>query len=146
VDGNEKIIATLGTQATLGDKRLYIKASGEKTLDMQDYKHAMVRHTKPYWLFFTALAVTVYSTVTAVQAFNAWVRFSSTPAQWTAFFVTALAAFILFFIYTRLRRSWIEITFEAGTTVLNITKIDPLAVQHFQRSMRIIKDGRLRDL
>jgi len=170
----EKYICALGTKnaetfaeksgvsstfAVLSDKHLYMRGSfytktantyhaakGDGLQNMKEYKHARIVHTHWLWLLLAALAAVVFTCWAAVTVFNAWVRFESSGGQWILFFASLAGTLLMFLVYNRTKRSWIEMIFAAQTYVFNITGIDQLEVQNFQRSMRMINDGRQVDL
>jgi hypothetical protein len=154
-DYDGKIISVLGETAVLSDKRLfctgpYINVKNGKRLrvkdnaiyEMKDYKNSRIRQTKPLWLLVIGLLTAAYSTFTAVSAFNAWVRFDSEVSQWLTFFFTGVAATVILLVYTHLRRSWLEVHFSDATLIYNVTAVNSLDVQEFQRNLRLVNKGR----
>ncbi|MCL2190202.1 MAG: hypothetical protein FWB87_15730 [Defluviitaleaceae bacterium] len=145
--------------AVLSDKKLYCKGgyyngtgkkhtkiTKEESFAMTEYDFAKVVHTKPLWLLCIALVATIVAIYLAVTTFNAWVRFDSTGTQWLFFLISFVITLVLFYVYKKLKRSWLEIVFKNGDSVFNITHIDPLEVQNFQRAMRMVNNGKQVDL
>ncbi|MCL2605310.1 MAG: hypothetical protein FWD90_12600 [Defluviitaleaceae bacterium] len=168
-DYDGKIVSVLGDTAVLSDKRLFCVGKGAKVKDnavylMKEYKNSRIRHTKPLWLLLLGLLTAAFSALTAVSAFNAWVRFDTEVAQgffyrfasifssaeaiasstqWWVFLFTGIAAVVMMVIYTRLRRTWLEIYFTDTTLTYNVTDINSLDVQEFQRGLRLVNKGKL---
>ena len=145
--------------AVLSDKKLYCKgkyyngkdskyakAGKEETFTMTEYDFAKIVHTRPLWLLCIAFLAAIACTYLAVTSFNAWVRFDSESANWLFFLISFIVTIVLFRVYKRLKRSWIEIVFKNGGSVFNITEIAPLEVQNFQRAMRMVNNGKQVDI
>jgi hypothetical protein len=175
-DYDGKIISVLGDTAVLSDRRLfctgsYINVKNGKRLRVKDnavyvmkgYKNSRIRQTKPIWLLIIGLVTAAFSTLTAVSAFNAWVRFDTevsqgffyrvvsifssagviaSSVQWLTFFFTGVAAAVILLVYTRLRRTWLEVCFTDVILIYNVTTVNPLDVQEFQRHLRSVNKGR----
>jgi len=150
----EKLIGQLDANTYLSDKFLY---SQNTEHDMQNYGHAKILRTSPRWLFFLSLIVAIFCAWAGVTAFNAWVRFDSMAVesvhltitasrQWLFFFASLAASIVGFYVYNKLKRTWMDVFFNENKIRFNVTQIDPLDVSKFQRSLRIVKNGRYTDL
>jgi len=139
----EKFIGQLDDNTYLSDKSLY---NQNDATDMQGYDYAKIIHASPMWLFFVSLAAALFCVWAAVSAFNAWVRFESTSAQWFIFLGSLIASIIGFYVYNKLKRTWLDVFFNDDKKRFNVTNLDPLDVSKFQRSLRIVKNGRYTDL
>ena len=150
----EKPIGQLDGDTFLSDRSLYNRNEAH---DMQSYGHAKIIHTAPRLLFYIALVVSLLCTWAAVTAFNAWVRFDASADLWHFFAVTTTTVWYVFFgslaasiagfyVYNKLKRTWLDVFFTEAKIRFNVTQIDPLEVSKFQRSLRIVKNGRYTDL
>ncbi|MCL2499168.1 MAG: hypothetical protein FWE90_02405 [Defluviitaleaceae bacterium] len=176
-DYDGKIISVLGDTAVLSDKRLFCtgpyidikkskraKAKDNTAYVMKDYVNSRIRQTKPMWLLIIGLLTVAFSALTAVSAFNAWVRFDTnvtqgffyrfisvfssveyiaSSAQWSVFFYTGVAAVVMLVIYKYLQRTWLEVYFTDTTLIYNVTAVNSLEVQEFQRYLRLVNKGKL---
>ena len=168
----EKPIGQLDSNTFLSDRALYSK---DEIYDMQGYGHAKIIHTAPQWLFAVSLLVAIMCVWAGVSAFNAWVAFNdsafwlgtlrlytregfeygrqmwrffymSSTAIWLIFFVSLAASIAGFFVYNKQKRTWLDVFFNEDKIRFNVTWMDPLEVSKFQRSLRIVKNGRYSDL
>ncbi|MCL2364897.1 MAG: hypothetical protein FWC71_09580 [Defluviitaleaceae bacterium] len=145
----EKLVGQLDENTILSDVSLYNR---DETYGMQEYDYAKIIHESPLWLFFISLVVAAVCTWAGVSAFNAWVRFDSASALWYLFFACLVASIVGFYVYNKLKRTWLDVFFTAPANKnphkmrFNVTTLDPLDVSKFQRSLRIVKNGRFSDL
>jgi len=167
----EKLIGQLG-DVYLSDCALYNQGSSS---DIQAYDYAKIVRTSPVVLFAVSILLAVLCVWAGLSGFNAWVRFdtsamwtfaalfyqsdrfafadgfwsvfhSSTTFMWWTFFITLILSIAGFYVYKKLKRTWLDVFFDHEKVRLNVTTFDPLEVSKFQRSLRIVKNGRYADL